>query len=144
MCKGSVLADDTRDAGRGERLLITTTSHGGNVHRHGVLHRPGEGRQKDGVVACATCIKDVTTVLLSGIPPKLRAQYRLRAKTKALFVPGEPERMNSKDKLRFDNGRELGLWRFADVGIELELAPIEPGSSARPAHTTVQKGLVPA
>lgn len=143
MCKGSVLTDDTRDAERGERLAITMTSHG-SVHRHGVLHRPGEGRQKDGVVACATCIKDVTSVVLSGIPPKLRAQYRLRAKAKALFVPGEPDKMNSKDKLRFENGRELGLWRFADVGIELELAPIEPSPSARPAHTTVQKDLVPA
>lgn len=71
MCKYS-LTESTRDAKKGEYLEIGTakTSHA-PAQTHGVFH------QKGGATACASCVKDGTTLTLIGVPIELQEQFKI-------------------------------------------------------------------
>lgn len=125
MCRGSVRARSTEDAEFGVDYQITRTSYG-NKHRHGVLHRPGNGRDEHGMVACAACIRTPTAVRLAGIPDYLQKRLGIdAADVDALFLPGPEDGSDMSDQIELVDGRTLPLWRFSNTRIILTLVTID-------------------
>lgn len=131
MCRSSVFAYSSKDAEQGIEYLISSTAYNGGNHRHGVLHEEGKGPVASpdyGVaarsIACAICIRETTSIRLTGIPPMLQKQYGLEPQAAAVFIPGDDE-PDLTDKIMFLDGRRCDLYDFADLGIRLALTPIE-------------------
>ncbi|MEK7099992.1 MAG: hypothetical protein AAB883_02535 [Patescibacteria group bacterium] len=130
MCNGSVHAFLNEDVLVGVNYQITRTDHAGHVH--GVLHREGQGKNAEGKVAWAACIRRPTRVVLVDIPIELQERFGIRKVAVAIFMPGLMNgQKDCPDQVSFEDGTTVNLYEFADCGVTLALAPLAGPRAAK-------------
>lgn len=133
MCKGSVHARKTVDAREGEQYQVSDGGHPG--YQIGVLHTATQGRQADGAIACAACIRTPTNVTLTGLPPAMQQRFQVGPTANAVFVPNEAAPANMQDVIEFANGNAVPLIAFANTPVRFALAVAASQADERPRET---------
>lgn len=75
------------------------------------------------------CVKNGTTLTLSGIPQELQTEHGIGASEMVEFVDTGD---NRQDLLRFEDGREISLRTFANTGVSVYVGVKPIKLSARP------------